>query len=246
MIGRAQNGPERDFTNAILWQQSSGEYAALCHQAYNFARISLEAALSANNSSKPFCVIVDVDETVLDNARFQGEELKRGRSFSINDWKQWVNAAQADTVPGALSFLQFAQSKGVRVFYVTNREGDEKEATLKNLQQWGFPDAVSTHLLTMDAEADKTQRRAKIAENYQVIVWVGDNLSDFSRTFYQPNQSPRKEVEKHASAFGAKWIILPNPMYGDWQKLLGDSAQTDEAVKSRQRFNHLKGWKETQ
>lgn len=86
----AQN-PARDYTNAVLWQQTSGEYRALCFQAYNFSRLSLKEALWADTSKKPNCVIVDIDETVLDNSAFQGHEIKKGLSYAPEDWTEWTD-----------------------------------------------------------------------------------------------------------------------------------------------------------
>ncbi|RZJ63870.1 MAG: 5'-nucleotidase, lipoprotein e(P4) family, partial [Flavobacterium sp.] len=109
----AQKNPERDWTNAVLWQQHSGEYRALAFQAYNFAKLSLKEALWEQANGKPNCVVVDADETVLDNSAFQGHEIKKGVSYVQSDWTEWTALAQADTVPGALSFLKFAASKNV-------------------------------------------------------------------------------------------------------------------------------------
>ena len=130
-----QISPARDFTNAVLWQQGSGEYRALAFQAYNYARLSLKEALWEQANSRPNCVIVDVDETVLDNSAFQGQQIKKGISYDPVDWTKWTSLAAADTVPGALSFLKFAASKGVETFYVTNRDQADYAATLKNLKK---------------------------------------------------------------------------------------------------------------
>jgi len=163
-FAQAQN-PARDYTNAVLWQQTSGEYRALCFQAYNFARLSLKEAVWADTSRKPNCVIVDIDETVLDNSAFQGHEIKKGLSYNPADWTTWTNLAQADTVPGALTFLKFAASKNIETFYVSNRDEKDYGATLKNLQKFGFPYADDAHLLVSKGTSNKEPRRQKNSRN---------------------------------------------------------------------------------
>ena len=147
--------PERDYTNAVLWQQFSGEYRALAFQAYNFARLSLKEALWEQSNGKPNCVIVDADETILDNSAFQGNEIRNGVSYVPADWTKWTELAAADTVPGALAFLKFAATKGVETFYVTNREKADYAGTLKNLKHFGFPNADEAHLLIKTTTSDK-------------------------------------------------------------------------------------------
>lgn len=112
----------KDYTIAVAWQQHSGEYRALSFQAYNFARFSLLERLKTADPAKPNCVIVDIDETILDNSPFQGHEIQKGLSYAAKDWTDWTAKAAADTVPGALGFLKYAQSQQVETFYITNRD----------------------------------------------------------------------------------------------------------------------------
>jgi 5'-nucleotidase (lipoprotein e(P4) family) len=234
--------PARDFTNAVLWQQTSGEYRALAFQAYNFAKLSLKEALLQQINSKPNCVIVDVDETVLDNVAFQGYELKKGVSFVPEDWAKWTSLAVADTVPGALAFLKFAAAKNVETFYVTNREESEYAATLKNLQKFGFPNADDAHLLVKTTSSDKEARRQKVMDKYNVLLLCGDNLSDFANVFYREGKDTKEQVDAAQHLFGIKFIVLPNPMYGDWEKLLYKGENLSEADKGKQRLDRLKGF----
>ncbi|WP_421941377.1 5'-nucleotidase, lipoprotein e(P4) family [Pedobacter sp.] len=237
----AQN-PARDYTNAVLWQQKSGEYRALCFQAYNFARLSLKEALWADTSKKPNCVIVDIDETVLDNSAFQGHEIKKGLSYTPEDWTQWTNLAQADTVPGALSFLQFAASKNIETFYVSNRDEKDYTTTLKNLQKFGFPYADDAHLIVAKGTSNKEPRRQKVAETHNVLMLCGDNLSDFSNVFYREGKDTFEQVNGSQALFGTRYIVLPNPMYGDWEKPLYQGEKLSEQDKARQRLERLKSY----
>ncbi len=232
--------PARDYTNAVLWQQYSGEYRALAFQAYNFARLSLKEALWDQANNKPNCVIVDADETVLDNSAFQGHEIRNGVSYVPADWTKWTGLAAADTVPGALAFLKFAASKNVETFYVTNRETADYDGTLKNLKKFGFPYADELHLLVKTTTSDKEPRRQKILEKYNVLLLCGDNLSDFSNVFYREGKNTKEQVNALQNLFGSRFIVLPNPMYGDWEKLLYNGDKLNENDKAKQRFEKLK------
>ncbi|MFC6103014.1 5'-nucleotidase, lipoprotein e(P4) family [Olivibacter domesticus] len=209
----------RDNTNAVLWQQRSGEYRALCFQAYNYARVSLDKQMK-RRTKKPKCIIVDIDETVLDNSPQSGKLLLMGKSFDLAEWKQWTALEGADTVPGACSFLKYAASKKVEVFYVSNRDQSELIPTMNNLNRFGFPYVDTTHMLFRDDTSNKQHRRDLIAETHHIIMLVGDNLSDFSTVFYQDDKDVKIEVDKLATLFGTVYIMLPNPMYGDWEQSL--------------------------
>lgn len=242
MLSLAQAKPERDYTTAVLWQQHSGEYRALAFQAYNFARLSLKEALWDQANGKPNCVIVDADETVLDNSAFQGQEIRKGVSYVQKDWTEWTGLAQADTVPGAMGFLKFAASKNVETFYVTNREAADHDGTLKNLQKLGFPNADEAHLILKTSTSDKEPRRQQILEKYNVLLLCGDNLSDFSNVFYREGKDTKAMVDAMQNLFGTRFIVLPNPMYGDWEKLLYKGDKLDEADKAKQRLDKLKSY----
>lgn len=234
--------PERDWTNAVLWQQYSGEYRALAFQAYNFARLSLKESLWENQNGKPNCVIVDADETIIDNSRFQGYEIQHGVSYVPADWTIWTSKAMADTVPGALSFLKFAASKNVETFYVTNRDEADRKGTIENLKNLGFPYVDEAHILLKSTTSDKQERRNKILEKYNVLLLCGDNLSDFSNVFYREGKNTKEQVDTHQHLFGTKFIVLPNPMYGDWEKLLYKDGKFNEQEKAKQRLEKLKSY----
>lgn len=229
-----------DYAIAVSWQQHSGEYRALSFQAYNFARLSLDQRLAQVQTDTLKCVVVDIDETVLDNAVFQGHEIRKGVSYLPADWTRWTNLAAADTVPGALGFLKYAASRQVETFYVTNRNKADYQATLANLRKFGFPYADEAHLMVNTATSDKEPRRIKLRETHQILLLCGDNLSDFSNVFYREGKDVIREVDRLQAEFGTHFIVLPNPMYGDWEKLLYKDAGHDENERSRQRINGLK------
>ncbi|MBE7177289.1 MAG: 5'-nucleotidase, lipoprotein e(P4) family [Mucilaginibacter polytrichastri] len=241
----AQEKPgQRDNMNAVLWQQHAGEYRALCFQAYNFARLRLDDFLTRYKPAKPLCVIVDADETVIDNSAFEGFELKAGRSYDPHDWKTWTALGIADTVPGALQFLKYAVTKNVETFYVTNRGESERAGTLKNLKKWGFPFADDKHLLLKSETSDKEPRRKKVGETHIIVLLCGDNLNDFSDVFMTTDEQKRNSSVNEAQVlFGQKFIVLPNPMYGDWADALFDGKKgLTEQEKADQRVQKLRSF----
>lgn len=201
---------------AALWQQRSAEYKALCFQAYNIARTRLDESLS-QQASQPLAIVTDIDETVLDNSPYTVHTSLKGETYTDKTWMEWTAKAAADTVPGALSFLQYASSKGVHVFYITNRAEQERAATLQNLQHWHFPDADNEHLLLKTTTSGKEPRRQQVAQTHKIVLLMGDNLSDFSAIFDKQLVDQREQLTKQSAAdFGNRFIVLPNPMYGDW------------------------------
>ncbi|WP_212002370.1 5'-nucleotidase, lipoprotein e(P4) family [Chitinophaga sp. HK235] len=224
---------------AALWQQQSGEYKALCLQAYQLAAWRLDQYL-VQPHDKPLAVVTDIDETVLDNSPYSVHQALEGKGYDEKSWMEWTAKAIADTVPGAPSFFKYAASKGVKVFYITNRLEAERAATLKNLQRYGFPDADDQHLLLKTAGSGKEPRRQQVLQQYDIVLLFGDNLSDFAERFdKKPYNERNAEALKSASSFGSRFIVLPNPMYGDWEGALYNfqykltPQQKDSVMKTR-------------
>ncbi|WP_353979506.1 5'-nucleotidase, lipoprotein e(P4) family [Salinicola endophyticus] len=230
---------------ATLWMQTSGEYAALSHQAFNLARRNLDRALAAPDAQqRPPAIVVDVDETVLDNSPYEAWLIASGENYQSDTWHQWVDKASARAMPGAKAFLDYAASRGVAVFYITNRRADETQATLRNLRQVGFPDADEAHFLPRTQSSDKTARRQRVTQSHWVILLMGDNLGDFSAGFERATAEARRAaVEAQPDAFGSRYIVLPNPAYGAWEgALYHNDWSLDDAQKARARRNHLQQW----
>lgn len=204
---------------AALWQQRAAEYQALCFQAYGLAAARLDTLLGAAGKRPP-AVVTDIDETLLDNSAFTVSQARAGKMYSDSAWFAWTRLAAADTVPGALAFFRHARASGVAVFYISNRAERERAATLENLRRWGFPDADSAHLLLSSGNSDKQPRRDSVAQHYQVLLYIGDNLADFSGAFHSGYRARERETAREAARFGKDYIILPNPMYGDWEGAL--------------------------
>lgn len=204
---------------ATVFQQRASEYRALCFQAYNIARLRIDQLPATH--AKPYAIMTDIDETVLSNAAYQAHQTLQGKDYEATSWHQWTSMAGADTVPGALSFLQYAASKGVQVFYVTNRNENEREGTLKNLQKFHFPDAQNDHLLLRTDSSSKESRKQQILTNHEIVLLIGDNLNDLSAAFEKKYPDDRMKVtDSLAQQFGKTLIVLPNPVYGDWENAL--------------------------
>lgn len=231
---------------AVLWTQSSGEERALCYQAFTLARMMLDRDLRMNRRSRMRrAVVVDVDETVLDNSRYQATLIKNRQSYNAQSWTDWVNRAEATAIPGAVEFLRYASSRGVRVFYITNRRLAEKEATATNLRKLGFPD-VSDQTLLVRTDAPSTSkepRRQAVSAKFRIVLLIGDNLNDFAEVF-EKRKTVNDRVaatEQNKEQFGVRFIVLPNPMYGDWENAIYDYNFTlTEEEKAAKRKSQLK------
>ncbi len=204
---------------ATLWMQQAGEYRALSWQAFAAAKVSLERSLKQKRS-KPAAIILDVDETVLDNSPYQARGILAGRGYDVSSWNAWVDERAAEALPGAVEFLTLAAKKGVEIFYVTNRPDQNHQATYDNLRWHGFP-VKPENIQTKGDDSSKQKRRDGILEKYDVIMLVGDNLGDFDIAFYDKTSAQRRElVDERHNLWGARFIVLPNPMYGDWETAL--------------------------
>ena len=224
-------------TFATAYQQRAAEYKALCYQAYNIAHDRI-AQMNHGNSPKPKAIMTDIDETILNNSPYQAHQLLEGKDYDPTSWVEWTSKGAADTVPGALRFLKYAAANGIEVFYVTNRGENEREGTLSNLKKFDFPNADNAHLLLKGNTSSKEPRKNSIAENRTIVMLMGDNMNDFSYLFEKKTSDERDKVADDFSAeFGKLFIVLPNPVYGDWESSLYhynyslSPAQKDSVIK---------------
>ena len=220
------------------YQQRAAEYRALCYQAFNIAHQRIDEIV-LTQIEKPKVIITDIDETILDNSPYEAHQTLQGKGYESDSWYEWSGMIKADTVPGSLSFLKYASSKGIEIFYVTNRGERERNFTLKNLQKFNFPNADSAHLFPLQNTSSKEGRRQNIAANHTIIMLMGDNLGDFSSLFDKKSSEERNQnVNTVAEEFGSRFIILPNPVYGDWENSLYNynysltEAQRDSVIKA--------------
>lgn len=221
-----------------LFQQTAAEYNALCYQAYNAAKAQVDEALK-RPAQKPLAIITDVDETVLDNSPYAVHRALEGKDFSSDSWYEWTKKGSATPMAGSIDFFNYAAGKGITVFYVTNRDEKERAGTLANLKRFNYPFSDDAHLILRQTSSSKEERRLKIASTYNIIMFIGDNLSDFSAVWdKKPLDERSKKVDDNASLFGKKFIMLSNFNYGGWEDALYGNrhsltpAQKDSAIKA--------------
>ena len=221
--------------DANLYMQTAAEYRAACYQAYNLATFRLKEALTKNPTGKP-AVIMDLDETVLNNAGYETMMLRSGLAYDKRIWDDWESKhwEQIGLVPGAKEFILEAKGLGVTIAYISNRNEKFRQNTTMALERLGINVPDDSLLKLRTKTSDKTERQQEIENKFTVILYIGDNLRDFSKRFQcrkLEKKTPeelelaireRKEtVDQYRTEFGTKWIILPNPVYGEWTKPLG-------------------------
>ena len=204
---------------AQVWTQNSAEYRALCFQAFNTAKIYIDSFLSSEKKyDRPLAIITDVDETVLDNSPYDGKLILEDVSYDRESWVEWGNLEIAEAIPGSLEFLTYAYEKGIKVFYVSNRYSEQLESTVNNLKKLGFPNVSKSTVLLRSDSRSKSERRNSISSRHEVIMLIGDNLSDFNDEFEVKISEERiNYTNQMRDNFGNKLIVLPNPNYGDWE-----------------------------
>ncbi|HEY0546894.1 MAG TPA: 5'-nucleotidase, lipoprotein e(P4) family [Pyrinomonadaceae bacterium] len=233
------------LTGATLWVQTGGEYRALAYQSYNLARMRFDLDLknAPKKSKRPRAVVVDIDETVMDNSRYQASEVLKHKGYNADDFTDWCMRKEAGAVPGALEFLKYASAKGARIFYVSNRKQTERACTSENLKKLGFPDVSDETVLLRDETSGKEKRRQMIAEKYRIVLLCGDNLNDFTNVFEKkPIAERNARVDQMREEFGSRFIVIPNPMYGDWENAIYDYKNLPDTEKAAKRRETLRGF----
>lgn len=207
---------------AVLYQQYAAEHRALYYQAYNMVNMAADKALKeAKPGDKPLAIIMDLDETVIDNNRMLAEWIASGKE--INELKPSNDTLEnAPAMPGAVELLQSLASKGIETFYVTNRyESNMLKNTMRNLKKLKFPMVDEKHLFLATTTQDKQGRFDKITKNHNVIIYMGDCAGDLGiGTFGKNAQERQALIDAHKKDFGTKIIILPNAVYGEWESAL--------------------------
>lgn len=238
----AATPPADDNLNAVVWTQTAIEHDLVYRQVYRDASDKLLRALAdprwdalprderrnAAEGLKP-AVILDIDETVLDNSPYQARLVQSGGDYNEATWAEWCREKSAKPLPGALEFTQLAARHGVTVFYLSNRAQDLGEATLANLRSAGFPLAADEPVFlglgtVVDGceqlGSEKTCRRELIGRRHRVLLQVGDQLGDFLTVTANTVEGRRAAVAPYLDWIGERWFVLPNPTYGAWEPAL--------------------------
>jgi acid phosphatase len=224
--------PQDDLLNATLWVSTSVEYKANTLAAFALARIRLDEALADKSwtatgqtgsyQDLPPAIVADLDETLFDNGGYESWLVAAGKEFSSKTYDEWTKALAARAVPAALDFLKYADSKGAKIFYVTNRDASQEEATRKNMEALGFPMGGNVDTLLMSKEkpdwtSKKGTRRDFIAKDYRVLLLLGDNYGDFSDDYAGSEADRLKSFEANQAHFTNDWIMIANPEYGSFE-----------------------------
>ncbi len=230
--------------SGTLFMQHAAEYRALCYQAFNWAKDTIDRdektkkKLPNIERKKPRAIVVDIDETVLDNSPAQAFGIKNRKLFNDSDWTEWVNMKKAKAIPGGVEFLTYAHSKGVRIFYVSNRDDViHTQSTIENLKSVGYPDVSDeTVLLRVNKISCKDVRRKFIEKTHRIVILMGDNLNDMATQFEKKSIADRfAETDKVKNDWGTKFIALPNAMYGEWEGAIYEYKRLSETEKSAKR-----------
>lgn len=230
---------------STLWFQRSLEAQLLYLQGYEFARIKMEKNIE-NTRNGNLAIITDIDETILDNSPYEASLIINNENYSPDTWKQWVQKADAKPLPGALEFLQFAESRGVEIFYISNRNIENIAATIENLEKYNFPFADEEHVYLKDGNSDKSERRQRVMDGYEIVLFIGDQLGDFSQEYEGQDREAFKEIilqeNRGDREYSLKqhFILLPNPMYGSFESTIYPAKELSDEEKRDIRLGSLK------
>ena len=251
----AAEGPAPDDSlNATVWYQTALERDLVYLGTYRAAGRTLKAALADKawdalpkedratpaKGLKP-AIIVDVDETVLDNAPSQVRQIREHRGFDEAQWGAWVGEAKARPLAGAVEFLQSAAKQGVTVFYISNRDASLSAATIANLRAAGFPIAKDAQFLGLGTVVDgcdqegseKSCRRQLVGRDHRVLMQFGDQVGDFVQVLANTRDGRREAVAPYLGWIGERWYVLPNPLYGSWEPAVFDNDWRQPAATRR-------------
>jgi acid phosphatase len=235
--------------HGVLWMQTAAEYQAITRGLYRLAAIQLDRALEdprwtaipeqAGRADLPLlkpAVILDVDETVLDNSPEEGQRVRERVAYAPDLFRLWAARTEAGTVPGAAEFLKYAAGRGVEIFLITNREPDWRDETIENLRKDGIT-VAEDHVLCFgehgrpDDPGDKSGRRQFVASNRRVLLLAGDDLGDFLPIAEDGKRLDRAArsalVDRYSGYWEERWFVLPNPVYGSWEKTFYPSGTPD-------------------
>ena len=253
-IGAAEETRALDLLQGVLWLQTAAEARASAMQTYNSARLALDRALADPQWTAALeqkgdltglrpAVILDIDETVLDNTAFEARLVRSGGAYTPERWAAWVEEQNAPAIPGALDFVRYAESKGVRVFYLSNRTVEEEPATRRNLQRAGFllEESLDTVLTKGEdgAPSEKAGRREKIAANHRILLMIGDDLGDFLPGVKTTVEKRAALANSQASWWGTRWFVVSNPMYGSWERTITGEGEISPELRIERKIQAL-------
>jgi 5'-nucleotidase (lipoprotein e(P4) family) len=248
------------LAQSVLWFQRSPEMRALYLQSYNVAKSALAYNIKHKiEPKKKNAVVVDIDETILNNSPYEGWLYLTNNVYSDSSWNAWIKDNKAEPLPGTIDFLKYAKNLGCEIFYVSNRKKDTQfDSTLQNLKKFNLPNADEAHLLlktkgdtTLTGKSTKEKRRLKIENefNCEILLLCGDQLADFNKAFDiargTTEEQIKDSVNKYQDQFSSRFIIIPNPMYCDWLGTIINGTDKDNSCTHLDtlRRNKIISWK---
>ena len=257
---QAQNPAANDLLLATLWTQRSVEFKGNALAIYSLGGIRLDQALADKNwtaapaeqkgdyQSLPPAVVLDIDETAMDNSLYQVWMMENNQSFSVKTWDQFCAAKVSTAIPGAVEFAKYAESKGVKVFYVSNRGANTEADTRENMAKLGFPMGGNVDTFLMQNEkpdwgSAKSTRRAFIAKDYRILLSFGDNFGDFDDRYRASEADRLKAFEENKARWGREWLVIANPTYGSFDTSpFGHDFKKSREDQRKAKWNVLESW----
>jgi 5'-nucleotidase (lipoprotein e(P4) family) len=259
-VARAQEVAPNDLLLALLWTQRSVEYRANAITVFALAKIRLDEGLADKNwtaapveqkgdyQNLPTAVVLDIDETLLDNSLYQGWMMKNNQTFSTKTWNQFCIDQVSTAIPGAVEFTKYADSKGVKVFYLTNRTVDLEKETRANMDKLGFPMGGNVDTFLMQNEkpdwsSAKGTRRAVVAKDYRILLSIGDNFGDFDDRYRSSLADRAKAFDSDIAYWGKQWLMIANPTYGSFDTSAYDNDfKKPPAEQRKAKWDAIESW----
>jgi acid phosphatase len=232
--------------------QTAAEFWSLSQQAFERASSTLDRALNDKNwtaaleqelvgkfADLPPAVVMDLDETVLDNSQFQGQLVLDRTDYVGPTWTAWVDKASAPEIPGSVDFIKAARAKNIRVFFVTNRTAVEEKKTVQNLDNL-LETSTSPEDVLCSGEnqwpSDKSVRRKYVAEKHRILLLIGDDLNDFVSVASAKTPADRLALAKKSATYWRdRWVLIPNSLYGSWERILYQGLTQDSEILKKKR-----------
>ena len=258
IAARAQDAS--DLLLATLWTQRSVEYKANALTVFALARIRLDEALvdrswtaapaeqTGDYQTLPSAIILDIDETLLDNSKYQVWMMKNDKTFSTKTWNEFCAAQISTAIPGALEFVKYADSKNVKIFYITNRAAETEKDTRENMQKLGFPLGGNVDTFLMQNEkpewgSAKSTRRAVVTKDYRVLLNIGDNFGDFDDRYRSSEADRLKAFDSDMAYWGKQWLMIANPTYGSFDTApFGHDFKKSREDQRKAKWDVLESW----
>ena len=213
LLGMGCATPQRaPFSTALDWVTQSREYKAVCLQTY--ANAWEKVAAAAQKESGPWAIVMDLDETVLDNSGYQRRLEESGEAYSQESWEKWVIEEKSTLVPGAKEFIaKVRKLPRARIIFISNRYDRNTGHSQANLKKLGLSSDNDIYLLRKDRADLKNIRQKEVLQGtgrmkehgaHKVLAWFGDAAHDV------PDDPKLK--------WGTHKFMLPNPVYGNWDE----------------------------